>query len=80
MALDGGARTRITTMTGSNEAEVSPDDGALGLVYSYSTKPPEVYVMPNTPGATARQVTTTPDRRVARLQLDRPQGHHLQGS
>ena len=27
MALDGGARTRITTMTGSNEAEVSPDDG-----------------------------------------------------
>ena len=47
-------------MTGSNEAEVSPDDGALGLVYSYSNKPPEVYVMPNTPGATARQVTTTP--------------------
>ena len=26
----------------------------------YSNKPPEVYVMPNTPGATARQVTTTP--------------------
>ncbi len=60
MAVDGGARTRLTTMTGSNEAEVSPDDGALGLVYWYSNKPPEVYVMPNTPGATARQVTITP--------------------
>jgi len=60
MAVAGGARTRLTTMTGSNEAEVSPDDGALGLVYSYSNKPPEVYVMPNTPGAAARQITTTP--------------------
>jgi dipeptidyl aminopeptidase/acylaminoacyl peptidase len=29
-------------------------------VHSYSNKPPEVYLMPNTAGATARQVTTTP--------------------
>jgi dipeptidyl aminopeptidase/acylaminoacyl peptidase len=29
-------------------------------VHSYSTKPPEVYLMPNTPGAEPRQVTTTP--------------------
>ena len=52
MAVDGGARTRITTMTGSNEAEVSPDDGMLGIVYSYSNKPPEVFLMANAPGAT----------------------------
>jgi dipeptidyl aminopeptidase/acylaminoacyl peptidase len=58
--IDGGARTKITSMTGSNAAEVSPDEAMLGLVYSYSTKPPEVYVMANTPGAAARQVTTTP--------------------
>ena len=57
---DGGTRTRITTMTGSNEATPSPDESTLGLIYSYSTKPPEVFIMPNTPGATARQITTTP--------------------
>jgi dipeptidyl aminopeptidase/acylaminoacyl peptidase len=58
--LEGGARTKITSMTGSNIAEVSPDESTLGLVYSYSTKPPEVFVMPNTPGAKATQVTTSP--------------------
>jgi dipeptidyl aminopeptidase/acylaminoacyl peptidase len=60
MAIDGGARTKITSMTGSNQAEVSPDESTLGLVYSYSTKPPEVFVMPNAAAASARQVTTTP--------------------
>src|SRR5262245_10583760 len=58
--LDGGTRTKITSMTGSNQSEVSPDDATLGVVYSYSNKPPEVYVMPNKPGAAATQVTTTP--------------------
>ena len=58
--VDGGPRTKITSMTGSNQAEVSPDESSLGLVYSYSNKPPEVYVMPNRPGSPGRQVTTTP--------------------
>jgi dipeptidyl aminopeptidase/acylaminoacyl peptidase len=58
--VEGGPRTRVTSMTGSHDAEVSPDGAALGLVYSYSTKPPEVFVMPNRAGAAAKQVTTTP--------------------
>ncbi|MBA2303047.1 MAG: S9 family peptidase [Acidobacteria bacterium] len=58
--LDGGARTKITAMTGSNDAVVSPDESTLGLIYSYSTKPPEVFVMPNKPGSQGRQITTTP--------------------
>jgi dipeptidyl aminopeptidase/acylaminoacyl peptidase len=58
--VDGGARTKITSMTGSNQAEVSPDESMLGLVFSYSTKPPEVYLMANAPGASAKQITTTP--------------------
>ena len=58
--LEGGARTKVTAMTGSNIAEVSPDESTLGLVHSYSTKPPEVYVMPNRAGAPAKQVTLTP--------------------
>ncbi len=58
--LDGGTRTKITTMVGSNAAVVSPDESTLGLVYSYSNKPPEVYVMANQAGAKATQITTTP--------------------
>ena len=58
--LEGGARTKITSMTGAHASEVSPDESTVGLVYSYSTKPPEVYVMPNTAGAVATKVTTTP--------------------
>jgi dipeptidyl aminopeptidase/acylaminoacyl peptidase len=58
--VDGGARTKITSMIGSNQAEVSPDESTLGLVYSYSNKPPELFLMPNAQGAAATQVTTTP--------------------
>jgi dipeptidyl aminopeptidase/acylaminoacyl peptidase len=60
ISVDGGPRTRITSMTGSNEATVSPDETSLALIYSYSTRPPELYVMPLTPSAQAKQVTTTP--------------------
>jgi dipeptidyl aminopeptidase/acylaminoacyl peptidase len=60
MSVDGGSRTKFTTMTGSNEATVSPDEKSLAIIYSYTTKPPELYVMPFTAGAQAKQVTTTP--------------------
>jgi len=58
--VDGGTRTKLTSMTGSNQAEVSPDESTIGVVYSYSNKPPELYLMPNTPGGAATQITTTP--------------------
>jgi dipeptidyl aminopeptidase/acylaminoacyl peptidase len=60
VAIDGGERTKITAMTGSSQAAVSPDGSMLGLVHSYSNKPPEVFLAENTPGAPAKQVTTTP--------------------
>ncbi|HSK11208.1 MAG TPA: prolyl oligopeptidase family serine peptidase [Vicinamibacterales bacterium] len=60
MSIEGGEWTQVTSMTGSHACEVSPDDRTIGMVYSYSNKPPEVYVMPNQKGAAARQVTTTP--------------------
>jgi dipeptidyl aminopeptidase/acylaminoacyl peptidase len=59
MPVEGGDRRRVTPMTGSSVGVASPDAGAVGFVYSYSNKPPEVYVMPNTPGAAPRQVTTS---------------------
>jgi dipeptidyl aminopeptidase/acylaminoacyl peptidase len=60
MPVDGGGRTKLTSMTGASSGVISPDERTFGLVYSYSNKPPEVYVMPNAPGAPAAQVTTTP--------------------
>ncbi|MBW8712525.1 MAG: S9 family peptidase, partial [Acidobacteria bacterium] len=60
LPIDGGRRTKISSMVGSTQAQVSPDNSSLGLIYSYSTKPPEVFVMPNRPGAAATQVTVTP--------------------
>ena len=60
MPAAGGPRTKITAMTGSHDAKVSPDGSTLGLVFSYSNRPPEVFVSANAPAAEAKQVTTTP--------------------
>jgi dipeptidyl aminopeptidase/acylaminoacyl peptidase len=60
MSPDGGERTRVTAMPGSNQAFISPDEKSLALIYSYSNKPPELYVQQNTPGASAIKVTSSP--------------------
>ncbi len=60
MPVDGGTRTKLTTMTGGSAGEVSPDDTTIGLIYSFMNKPHEIYLMPNQAGASATQVTTTP--------------------
>jgi dipeptidyl aminopeptidase/acylaminoacyl peptidase len=62
MSVDGGPPTKITSMTGDNAVTLSPDEKSIALVYSYSTKPPELYVMPMAVGAQAKQVTTTPSQ------------------
>ena len=80
VSIDGGARTKITAMTGSNEATSSPDESTLGLIYSYSTKPPEVFIMPNTPGAHGDAGHDHANGGVARVQLDRSEGDHVQGA
>lgn len=49
MAFDGSARTRLTTMPGNNQADVSPDERRLAVVRSYANKPPELYLQPNRP-------------------------------
>lgn len=60
MPLDGGVRTRITTMTGNNEVALSPDERWLAIRYSYSNKPWEIYIMENRPGAEALKLTSSP--------------------
>ncbi|HEX5083270.1 MAG TPA: DPP IV N-terminal domain-containing protein, partial [Blastocatellia bacterium] len=63
MPVTGGARVRITTMPGNNQATISPDETSLAIVRSYSNRPPELYIAPNKPNAAAaeiKQVTTSP--------------------
>ncbi len=60
MSVDGGARTKFTTETGSHDVTISPDEKSLAIVYSYSTKPPELFMMPLTAGAKPVKVTTSP--------------------
>ena len=58
LAVDGGPRTKLTTMTGATSGVVSPDDSTVGAIYSFMNKPPEVYLMANR-GSQATQVAAT---------------------
>jgi dipeptidyl aminopeptidase/acylaminoacyl peptidase len=61
MSADGGARTRLTTTVGAHDLTISPDETAAADVFSYSNKPPELYVIAQlAPRAAESQVTTTP--------------------
>ena len=60
MSPDGGERIKVTSMPGSNQAFVSPDEKMLALIYSYSNKPPEIYIQENKQGASAIKVSSSP--------------------
>ncbi|MDQ3133951.1 MAG: S9 family peptidase [Acidobacteriota bacterium] len=66
MPSAGGARTQLTRLAGHNQTDISPDETMLAVVHSYSNKPPELYLHPNTPVQKAaartdvKQVTTSP--------------------
>ena len=53
MPVAGGASTKLTSMPGNNEAFVSPDGNAVANVYSYTNKPPELYIG-------SKRITTSP--------------------
>jgi dipeptidyl aminopeptidase/acylaminoacyl peptidase len=44
MPGDGGPMTRLTKTPGRHAAVVSPDDRSIADIYSYTNKPPELYV------------------------------------
>jgi dipeptidyl aminopeptidase/acylaminoacyl peptidase len=58
LPVTGGKAERITTMTGGNQVRVSPDEKWISVLYSYSNKPPELYLQENKPGGKIQQVTT----------------------
>ncbi len=53
LPVTGGKAERLTTLTGSNLATISPDEKWIAILYSYSNKPWELYLQPNSP-ATAK--------------------------
>lgn len=60
MPAEGGERVKITSMPGNNQATVSPDEKLLALIYSYSNKPPELYIQENRPSAEGKKITSSP--------------------
>lgn len=60
MSVEGGERVKITSNAGNNQTTVSPDEKMIANVYSYSNKPPELYLMENRPGASSIKVTSSP--------------------
>ncbi len=57
MPVEGGKRTRITSLAGQNEVFLSPDESYLAILHSSSSTPAELYIQPNQPGAEAKRVT-----------------------
>jgi dipeptidyl aminopeptidase/acylaminoacyl peptidase len=57
LSVADGKKERITTMTGANQVSVSPDEKQLAILYSYSTKPWELYLQENKPGGKTEQIT-----------------------
>ena len=59
MPLEGGTRTRFTTMEGGNECTLSPTEDRIADLYSFSNRMPELYLMDAKPGAKAVQITSS---------------------
>jgi dienelactone hydrolase/WD40 repeat protein len=48
---------KITNMIGGNEVTISPDEKTIAILYSYTTKPPELFLQENKAGAKPEQIT-----------------------
>jgi dipeptidyl aminopeptidase/acylaminoacyl peptidase len=60
MSGDGGPLTRITQEPGKHVTTLSPDEHWIADIYSYTNKPPELYIRENDPQAVAKRITTSP--------------------
>lgn len=57
MPLEGGPRTRLTSLEGNNDVSLSPDETKLAIRYSYFNAPWEIYLQDNKLGAQLLRVT-----------------------
>ncbi|MEO8593147.1 MAG: alpha/beta fold hydrolase [Candidatus Solibacter sp.] len=59
MPGEGGAMTRISKAPGKHTIALSPDEHWIADVYSYTNRPPDVYVQENKPGQDLKRLTTS---------------------
>jgi dipeptidyl aminopeptidase/acylaminoacyl peptidase len=60
MPAEGGSLTRISQAPGKHAPTLSPDERWIADVYSYTNKPPEIYVQENRPQQELKRLTTSP--------------------
>jgi dipeptidyl aminopeptidase/acylaminoacyl peptidase len=60
MSAEGGARVKLTALAGGHSYVPSPDNGWFADVYSYTNKPPELYVQEARADAPAKRLTSSP--------------------
>jgi dipeptidyl aminopeptidase/acylaminoacyl peptidase len=60
MGADGGSLTRLTHAPGKHTTTLSPDQHWIADIYSYTNRPPELYVQENHPNAEPRRLTVSP--------------------
>ncbi len=58
MPIRGGMRTRWTTMIGNNQVVLSPDERLMGVRFSYTNQPWEIYLQ--RPRREAQRITFSP--------------------
>ena len=59
MSTTGGKMEQITSIPGGYEVTVSPDEKYLAIRYSYTNKPWELYLMPNSKNAEMVRLTSS---------------------
>lgn len=57
---DGGPLTRLTQAAGKHTTTLSPDEKWLADIYSYTNKPPDLFVQENRALADLKRITTSP--------------------
>jgi dipeptidyl aminopeptidase/acylaminoacyl peptidase len=72
MPAEGGPLTRISKAPGKHTAVLSPDERFIADVYSYSNKPPDLYVQENRPGQDLQRLTTSPSAEFAQYPWQDP--------
>jgi dipeptidyl aminopeptidase/acylaminoacyl peptidase len=60
MSAEGGARKRLTALHGGHTCVPSPDERWFADIYSYTNKPPELYVQQTQPDAAEKKLTSSP--------------------
>ena len=57
LPVAGGKARQLTSMKGNSQVSLSPDEKTMAFLYSYSTKPNELYWQENKQGQNATRVT-----------------------